>query len=170
MSAYLRISPAPRRRARQRPQSGATVYVLRFSGAVWMHVNWQRFAAEGAEVTLFSAYGAELEMVRSSSGIGLRGAGPIGSYHVDREGTSIKTTAEIDGAVRGAEVIFLTGPVHKQRTYAMVLADHLNDGQILVLAPGRSLERLKRRGCCGWADAVQCHNRRTPRLAVLDAC
>ena len=35
--------------------------------------------AEGAEVTLFSAYGAELEMVRSSSGIGLRGAGPIGS-------------------------------------------------------------------------------------------
>ena len=65
--------------------------------------------------------------------------GPIGSYHVDREGTSIKTTAEIDSAVRGAEVIFLTGPVHKQRTYAMVLADHLNDGQILVLAPGRSL-------------------------------
>jgi len=95
--------------------------------------------AEGAEVTLFSAYGAELEMMRSSSGIGLRGTGPIGTYHVDREGTSIKTTAEIDGAVRGAEVIFLTGPVHKQRTYAMVLADHLNDGQVLVLAPGRSL-------------------------------
>ena len=42
-------------------------------------------------------------------------------------------------AVLGAEVIFLTGPIHKQRTYAMVLADHLSDGQVLVLAPGRSL-------------------------------
>ena len=95
--------------------------------------------AEGVEVTLFSAYGVELEMMRSSSGVGLRGAGPIGTYHVDRDGVSIKTTAEIDSAVRGAEVVFLTGPVHKQRTYAMVLADHLSDGQVLVLAPGRSL-------------------------------
>lgn len=95
--------------------------------------------AEGAKVTLFSAYGAELDMIRSSSGIGLRGAGPIGTYQVDREGVSIKTTAEIDSAVRGAEVICLTGPIHKQRTYAMVLADHLSDDQVLVLAPGRSL-------------------------------
>ena len=33
--------------------------------------------AAGCEVTLFSAYGAELELLRASSGIGLRGAGPI---------------------------------------------------------------------------------------------
>ena len=39
--------------------------------------------------------------------------------------------------------IFLTGPVHKQRTYAMVLADHLRDGQVLVLCPGRSLGALE---------------------------
>ena len=32
--------------------------------------------AEGAEVSLFSAYGAELEALRSSSGVSLRGAGP----------------------------------------------------------------------------------------------
>ena len=56
---------------------------------------------------------------------------------------SVQTTAELDNAVANAEVIFLTGPVHKQRTYAMVLADHLSDGQVLVLAPGRSLGALE---------------------------
>lgn len=96
--------------------------------------------AQGAEVTLFSAYGAELESLRSSSGITLRGDGPIGTFAVDRDnGPSVRTTAELDGAVQGADVIFLTGPVHKQRTYAMVLADHLTDGQVMVVAPGRSL-------------------------------
>ena len=45
--------------------------------------------------------------------------------------------------VKDAEVIFLTGPVHKQRTYAMVLADHLKDGQVLVVAPGRSLGAIE---------------------------
>lgn len=98
--------------------------------------------AGGAEVTLFSAYGAELEAVRE--GVSLRGAGPIGAYQADREDApSIRTTAELDVAVAGAELIFLTGPVHKQRTYAMVLADHLRDGQALVLAPGRSLGALE---------------------------
>jgi hypothetical protein len=95
--------------------------------------------AGGGEVTLFSAYGRELELLRASSGIGLRGAGPVGSYHVDRPGPAVRLTAELDAAVAGAEVIFLTGPIHKQRTYAMVLADHLSDGQVLVVAPGRSL-------------------------------
>lgn len=95
--------------------------------------------AEGGTVTLFSAYGAELDPLRSASGIALRGDGPVGTYQVDREGASIRTTAKLDAAVRDSEVIFLTGPVHKQRTYAMVLAEHLHDGQVLVLAPGRSL-------------------------------
>jgi hypothetical protein len=95
--------------------------------------------AADCAVTLFSAYGKELELLRASSGIALRGAGPIGSYQVDSGPASVGLTAELDTAVADAEVIFLTGPIHKQRTYAMVLADHLADGQILVLAPGRSL-------------------------------
>ncbi len=95
--------------------------------------------AEGADVTLFSAYGAELALLAQSSGIGIQGDGPVGTYQVDRDGPSVRTTAELDAAVRDAQAIFLTGPIHKQRTYAMVLADHLSDGQILVLAPGRSL-------------------------------
>lgn len=97
-----------------------------------------------ASVTLFSAYGQELENLRSSSGITLRGAGPVGTYQVDRDSApSVKTTAELDSAVADAQLVFLTGPVHKQRTYAMVLAEHLSDGQIIVLAPGRSLGALE---------------------------
>ncbi|MEZ5870266.1 MAG: hypothetical protein R3D32_00200 [Nitratireductor sp.] len=96
--------------------------------------------SEGAQVTLFSAYGHELAQLRGGSGVTIRGAGPVGTYQVDREGIpSIITTGELDKAVGEAQVIFLTGPVHKQRTYAMVLADHLKDGQVLVVAPGRSL-------------------------------
>lgn len=95
--------------------------------------------AEGGEVTLFSAYGSELAALRQGSGIALRSAGPVGSYHVDRDGPSVRLTAELDRAVAQAQVIFLTGAIHKQRTYAMVLADHLSDGQVLVLPQGRSL-------------------------------
>ncbi len=100
--------------------------------------------AQNYEVTLFSAYGSELEAMRAASGISLRGDGPVGSYQLDRsDGPSIQLTAELDAAVAEADVLFLTGPVHKQRTYAMVLADHLKDGQVLVLCPGRSLGALE---------------------------
>lgn len=100
--------------------------------------------AAGMEVTLFSAYGHELDLLKASSGITLRGAGPVGTYQVDRENApSIKTTSQLDTAVKSAELIFLTGPIHKQRTYAMVLADHLSDGQALVMCPARSLGALE---------------------------
>jgi len=96
--------------------------------------------SEGGEVTLFSAYGRELEALRAAGSITLRGEGPIGSFHVDQpRGPTIRTTAALDQAIEGAEAILLTGPLHKQRTYAMVLADHLRDGQILVLPDARSL-------------------------------
>ncbi|MDD9908912.1 MAG: hypothetical protein OXR62_04395 [Ahrensia sp.] len=100
--------------------------------------------AQGCEVTLFSAYGSELDAMRASSGIALRGDGPIGTYQFDRADTpSIRLTAQIDAAVKDADLIFLTGPIHKQRTYAMVLADHLKDGQVVALCPGRSLGALE---------------------------
>jgi hypothetical protein len=96
--------------------------------------------AEGAEVTLFSAYGAEIEALTSAGGISLRGHGPTGTFQINQPAIpSVRTTAELDRAVRDAELIFLTGPVHKQRTYAMVLAEHVRDRQVLVVAPGRSL-------------------------------
>lgn len=100
--------------------------------------------AEGCAVTLFTAYGAERQAL--AGGIALRGAGPVGSYQTDAEAApSIRTTADLDQAVDGADLIVLTGPVHKQRTYAMVLADHLADGQVLAIAPGRTFAALETR-------------------------
>ena len=100
--------------------------------------------SEGAQVTLFSAYGAELDPIRKAGSVTIRGEGPVGSYQVDQEGIpSIRLTAELDAAVSGADVIFVTGPVLKQRTYSMVLAGHLRDGQVLVLVPGRSLGAIE---------------------------
>lgn len=96
--------------------------------------------SEGAEVTMFSAYGRELAPLRAAGAVNVRGAGPVGNYQIDQEAVpSIRLTSELDGALAEAQVIFVTGPVLKQRTYSMVLAGHLKDGQILVLAPGRSL-------------------------------
>ncbi|MFK7753574.1 MAG: hypothetical protein AB8B51_13590 [Sedimentitalea sp.] len=100
--------------------------------------------AQGLEVVLFSAYSAELDVLRKAQAIPLRGAGPIGSFHVDQKaGPSIQTTSAIDTAVMDADAVFLTGPVHKQRTYAMVLADHLCDGQIVVLPNARSFAAVE---------------------------
>lgn len=100
--------------------------------------------AQGVDVTLFSAYGAEMDALKSAGSITIRHAGPLGAYQIDRDDTpSIKTTMELDRAVADAEVIVLTGPVHKQRTYAMVLADHLRDGQVLVIAPARTFAALE---------------------------
>lgn len=95
-------------------------------------------------VRLFSAYGQELELLRQGSGITLRGAGPIGTIAVDREdGPAVQTTGELDVAVADADLIVLTGPIHKQRTYAMVLADHLRDGQILLVPQARTFGALE---------------------------
>lgn len=146
MSGFSDFAEAAARTRRAAPEPGrvdiARVAVL--GGGADARLLAALCLAEGAEVTLFSAYGAELEALRASSGISLRGAGPIGTYQVDRErAPSVKTTAELDRAVADADAIFLTGPIHKQRTYAMVLADHLKDGQIIVLAPGRSLGALE---------------------------
>lgn len=129
--------------------------------------------AADASVTLFSAYGSELSAMRTAGAVALRGDGPVGSYQFDSDAApSIRTTAELDAAVGNADLIFLTGPVHKQRTYAMVLADHLSDGQVVALAPARTFGALEARwllqigGCsadvsfvelCGlpfWTEAV----------------
>lgn len=104
--------------------------------------------SEGSDIGLFSAYGSELDAM--SSGIALRGAGPVGAYQVNADGApSIKASAELDAVVRDADLIFLTGPIHKQRTYAMVLADHLSDGQVLAIAPGRTFAALETRWLLG---------------------
>ncbi|WP_025771073.1 hypothetical protein [Thioalkalivibrio sp. HK1] len=106
--------------------------------------------AHEAKVTLFSAYRAEIDPILEAGGISLRGAGPVGHYRAARNSEptfpSISLCTEIDSAVKDAQVIFITGPVHKQRTFSMVLAEHVKDGQILVLLPGRTFGAIE----CAW--------------------
>ena len=99
---------------------------------------------EGAEVTLCPQSAAETSALRDAGGVTLRGAGPAGTYAVDRDrGPSIRLCAELDVSVRDAELIWLTGTVLKQRSSAMVLAEHLSDGQVVALVPGRSFGALE---------------------------
>lgn len=100
--------------------------------------------AEGAEVTLCSICASELSALRDAGGVTLRGAGPSGTYAVDRDaGPSIRLRAEIDASVRDADLVWLAGTVLAQRLYAMVLGEHLSDGQVVAVAPGRSLGALE---------------------------
>ncbi|MEM6988437.1 MAG: hypothetical protein AAF499_18125, partial [Pseudomonadota bacterium] len=88
--------------------------------------------AADLDLVLFSAYAKEREAL--AKGVTLRGEGPIGTIATDpAKGPGIRTTGDLDQAIGGADVVVLTGPLHKQRTYAMVLADHLVDGQLVVL-------------------------------------
>ncbi|MEL7152652.1 MAG: hypothetical protein AAFN51_02405, partial [Pseudomonadota bacterium] len=52
------------------------------------------------------------------------------------------------------DLIFLTGPIHKHRTYAMVLADHLRDGQVLAITPARTFAALETRWLLGIGGCV----------------
>ena len=54
----------------------------------------------------------------------------------DGEATIDCVTSDIAEAVKGAEVIFLPLPAFTQEFYANLLADYVEDGQIIVLTPG----------------------------------
>jgi len=92
------------------------------------------FLAEGAEeVRLFTVYAEEMEALSRGS-ITLRGEGPVGTFRVNGERPSIEVTSVLDTAVADADVIVVSGPVLKQRTYGLVLAQHVKDGQIVMVA------------------------------------
>ena len=77
--------------------------------------------AEGAAVTLFSAYGAELEQLRRAGGVTLRGEGPIGTFQTDRDGApSIRTTGELDAAGGMGQRNLPTRSGRQQGTHAYV--------------------------------------------------
>ena len=121
--------------------------------------------AKDAAVTLFSACGEELDELAQSGGISLRGEGPVGTFQIDRRDVpSITTTARLDAAVDDADLIFLSGPVHKQRACAMLLAERVRDGQVLVLAPARSFGAMEAQwllqvgGCKADITLVECQN------------
>lgn len=101
------------------------------------------FLAEGAgSVRLFTVYSDELDALSRGS-ITLRGQGPIGTFRVGGDPPNIEATSVLDTAISGADLIVISGPVLKQRTYALVMAPYIHDGQVLAVIPGRTFGGLE---------------------------
>jgi hypothetical protein len=101
------------------------------------------FLAEGAdEVRLFTVYAEEVGALERGS-ITLRGEGPIGTFRVGGDRPSIEVTSVLDSAVAASDMIVVSGPVLKQRTYGLVLAQQVRDGQLIVVTPSRTFGGLE---------------------------
>ena len=97
--------------------------------------------AEGTpDVNLFTVYADELALLAAGS-VTLRGDGPIGTFRTGDGG--IQVTSVLDAAVADSDVLFVTGPVFKLRTYGMVLAPYLNEKQALVVCPAQTFGGLE---------------------------
>ena len=100
--------------------------------------------AEGTpDVNLFTVYADELAILAAGS-VTLRGDGPIGTFRTGEGG--IEVTSVLDSAVADSDVLFVTGPVFKLRTYGMVLAPYLSENQALVVCPAQTFGGLE----VGW--------------------
>ncbi|MGF1666716.1 MAG: hypothetical protein ACFCVC_10645 [Acidimicrobiia bacterium] len=131
-------APPPRRTD---PRTPARVTVLGSGVEGRALAAW--FLAEGAdEVRLFTVYAKEVEALARGS-ITLRGEGPIGTFRVGGDRPSIEVTSVLDTAVAASDLIVVSGPVLKQRTYGLVLAQHLLDGQVIVVAPAMTFGGLE---------------------------
>ncbi|GAB4261638.1 MAG: NAD/NADP-dependent octopine/nopaline dehydrogenase family protein [Deferrisomatales bacterium] len=86
---------------------------------------------KGHEVRLFSFYRRETDPVRDRKGIRLEGG-------VEGVAPVARVASGIDEAVAGAELIIAVTPALAHRTLASLLAPCLEDGQILLLTPGRT--------------------------------
>lgn len=88
-------------------------------------------AVRGCSVNLFNKTPEKLEPIRFRKGISLRG-------QVERFGKLNLITHDIDEAVARARVIMVVIPATGHRDVARLCAPHLEDGQIVVLNPGRT--------------------------------
>lgn len=86
----------------------------------------------GYETTLWSPFSWELEPVEDAGGIEILGPEVSGFTKVAR------VTRSLDEAVRGANLIMIVAPAMSHRPYASMLAPLLEDGQRVVLNPGRT--------------------------------
>lgn len=100
------------------------------------------FLAAGTRVRLFSAFGADLDPLREQGAITVRGAELSGTYRVAERAQrepAIELAANVDTAVRDADVVLIAAPAWTHDIHAGLLAGQLRAGQAVVLAPGRFL-------------------------------
>lgn len=88
----------------------------------------------GREVTLFNRTYSHIEIIAQRGGIDLESyeGGPRGF------GELVQVTSDMETAVREAEVIMVVIPSSAHAEIARQMAPHLQDGQIVILHPGRT--------------------------------
>ncbi|HOH19648.1 MAG TPA: NAD/NADP octopine/nopaline dehydrogenase family protein [Anaerolineaceae bacterium] len=88
----------------------------------------------GREVTLFNRTYSHIEIIAQRGGIDLESyeGGPHGF------GKLVQVTSDMETAVREAEVIMVVIPSSAHAEIARQMAPHLQDGQIVILHPGRT--------------------------------
>jgi opine dehydrogenase len=86
----------------------------------------------GFEVTVCSLFGRELDAVERQGGVELVGE------EVEGFGRYARVERSLDKAVAGQNLIMIASPGVAHRVYATLLAPILEDGQVVVLNPGRT--------------------------------
>jgi len=103
-------------------------------------------AYRGFSVNLYNRTQAKIQSLIDNPTIELTGA-------VEGSGKLNKVTSEISEAIRGTDIIMITTPATGHFELARLMAPHLEEGQIIVLNPGRTggaLEvyaTLRKSGC-----------------------
>lgn len=102
----------------------------------------------GSEVTLHSPFGEETRKLTDAGAIEVEGGTLAGAFAVvsgdaRSRAAAIRVVPELDLAIRGADAVVLAVPASAHATFAALLAPVLRSGQMLVLAPGRSMGALE---------------------------
>ncbi len=105
-------------------------------------------ALMGKEVTLYNRTFAHVEVIAERGGIDLENPGWSSGF-----GRLAKVTDKMEEALDGADVIMVVIPSSGHRDIANAAAPYLQDGQIVLLHPGRTcgaiefVETLRQAGC-----------------------
>ena len=125
------LAPTEPSPARERSGAGKTKLAILGAGhggtAMAGHL-----ALLGFEVTVCSLYGRELDAIEERGGAELVGEEVAGF------GKYARVERSIDKAIAGQDLIMIAAPGVAHRVYATLLAPILEDGQVVVLNPGRT--------------------------------
>jgi len=125
------LAPTEPSPVRERPGAGKTKVAILGAGhggtAMAGHL-----ALLGFDVTVCSLYGRELDAVEEKGGAELVGE------EVSGFGKYARVERSIDKAIAGQDLIMIAAPGVAHRVYATLLAPILEDGQTVVLNPGRT--------------------------------
>jgi opine dehydrogenase len=93
----------------------------------------------GKEITLYNRTSSRVEIIRKRKGIELESYqdGPHGF------GQLTKVTSDMKEALKDAQVIMLVVPSSAHADLAKVMAPHIQNGQIILLNPGRTLGAIE---------------------------